>query len=96
VGVRRARELPPIAQPELRGEPAGPDLAVLGEQREEHGRSRAHPRPEGLRQASGLLVRHGRRWPRSSAARRTDASISTRRIDTLSTLMPNGTPSRRQ
>ncbi len=34
--------------------------------------------------------------PRIAPASRTDASISTRRIDTLSTLIPNGTPSVRQ
>jgi len=33
---------------------------------------------------------------RSSCASRTDASISTRLIETLSTLIPNGTPSVRQ
>ena len=33
---------------------------------------------------------------RSASARRTEASISTRRLETLSTLIPNGTPSVRQ
>lgn len=50
--------------------------------------------------ASSCLGPGRRDYRRSSArsrvARRTEASISTSRIETLSTLSPNGTPTRRQ
>jgi hypothetical protein len=65
-----------------------------------HGPLCARCRPSGVRTVEGdwRLDEHAQRRSSSPsrAASRREASISTLRIETLSTLSPNGTPNRRQ